>query len=155
MGILWRRMNQTGMFTATLAAAAVYLVTRYGMHNVIELARTGRWDAVVAWLTEHAEAVKIGAPLVGGVLGGIIGSLLTRAPDPAGIDRFFTKIYTPIGQEHRLTLSLDQAVPADQRWVTLGGLWIVKPSRQSWVGFLVLLALCVACVLTMLALLRW
>jgi Na+/proline symporter len=135
MGILWRRMNQTGMYAATLLAAAVYLYTRYGRF-------------------EFPAAVAIGAPLAAGVLGGIVGSLLTRPPQPEVIDRFFTKIYTPIGQEHLLGKSLDLAVPAADRWLTFGGLFIVKPSRESWVGFSVFLGLCVACVLVMLALLR-
>jgi Na+(H+)/acetate symporter ActP len=155
MGIVWRRMNQAGMFTATFLAAAVYLYTRYGMPELISLLQTAGLDGTRNWLLEHAKAVEIGAPLAGGFLGGIVGSLLTRPPDPKVIDRFFTKIYTPIGQEERLSLSLDEAVPDHLRWVTWGGLWIVKPTRQSWIGFLVILALCVACVLTMLALLRW
>jgi len=33
-------------------------------------------------------------------------------------------------------------------------LFVVKPSRQSWVGFVVTLGICVACVLVMLALLK-
>jgi hypothetical protein len=67
-----------------------------------------RWIGSWYLLTQHAEAVKIGAPLVAGILGGIVGSLLTRPPDPAVIDRFFTKIYTPIGQEDRLSQTLDK-----------------------------------------------
>ena len=154
MGILWRRMNQTGMYAATLLAAGVYLYTRYRMPEAIAVAESVPLDWAVYLLTQHGEAVKIGAPLVAGVLGGILGSLATRPPDPAVIDRFFTKIYTPIGQEDRLSQTLEQAVPPDQRWITWGGLWIVKPSRQSWVGFLVFLGLCIGCVATMLALLR-
>jgi hypothetical protein len=130
------------------------LYTRYGMPEAIAAAEAVPLDWAVYLLTQHGEAVKIGAPLVAGVLGGILGSLATRPPDPAVIDRFFTKIYTPIGQEDRLSQTLEQAVPPDQRWITWGGLWIVKPSRQSWVGFLVYLGLCIGCVATMLALLR-
>jgi Na+/proline symporter len=154
MGILWRRMNQAGMYAATLLAASVYLYTRYRMPEAIAAAEAVPLDWAVYLLTQHGEAVKIGAPLVAGVLGGILGSLATRPPDPAVIDRFFTKIYTPIGQEDRLSQTLEQAVPPDQQWITWGGLWIVKPSRQSWVGFLVFLGLCIGCVATMLALLR-
>ncbi len=154
MGILWRRMNQTGMYAATALAAVVYLVTRYRMPDLIAGAESVNFELLVTLLTQHTKAVEIGAPLFAGVLGGIVGSLLTRPPDPAVIDRFFTKIYTPIGQEDRLSQTLDEAVPPDQRLMTWGGLWIVKPSRQSWIGFLVFLGLCVACILTMLALLK-
>ena len=60
----------------------------------------------------------------------------------------------PIGAEDKLELPLDEAVPVSQRWITAGGLFIVKPSRQSWVGFVITLGICVACVLVMLALLK-
>ena len=136
MGLLWRRMNQGGMYGATVLAAAVYLITRYGGMDV-------------------PAAVAIGAPLAAGIFGGIVGSLLTRAPDPEVVERFFIKIYTPIGQEDRLVQTLDETVPEAERWCTWGGLFIVKPSRESWVGFMVYLGLCVVCVLVMLALLRW
>jgi hypothetical protein len=124
------------------------------MPDLIAGAESVNFELLVTLLTQHTKAVEIGAPLFAGVLGGIVGSLLTRPPDPAVIDRFFTKIYTPIGQEDRLSQTLEQAVPPDQRWITWGGLWIVKPSRQSWVGFLVFLGLCIGCVVTMLALVR-
>ncbi|TVS20940.1 MAG: hypothetical protein EA424_01435 [Planctomycetaceae bacterium] len=154
MGILWRRMNQTGMYVATVVAAGVYVYTRYDMPGAIAVAEGLSLESLGYLLTQHGQAVKIGAPIAAGILGGIAGSLVTRPPDPEVIDRFFTKIYTPIGQEERLNLTLDQAVPPSQRWITWGGLWIVKPSRQSWVGFLVFFGLCVACVVTMLLLLR-
>ncbi|AKJ65149.1 sodium:solute symporter family protein [Kiritimatiella glycovorans] len=134
MGMLWRRMNQTGMMTATLLAVAVFAGTRL---NVFHL----------------PSGLAIGAPIAAGVIGGIVGSLLSRPPDREKVDRFFTKIYTPVGQEDKLGQSLDEAVPADRRWLTAGGLFVVKPSRQSWVGFLAFFGLCMASLWTMLALL--
>ncbi len=154
MGILWRRMNQTGMYVATIMAGGVYVYARFDMPGAIELAERLSLNSLWYLLIHHGPAVNIGAPIAAGILGGIVGSLLTRPPDPEVIERFFTKIYTPIGQEDRLNLRLDQAVPASQRWITWGGLWIVKPTRESWIGFLVFLGLCVACVVTMLLLLR-
>ena len=136
MGLLWRRMNSTGMFSSTIAAVLTFVLTRY----VIEYTRDIR-------------AISIGAPILAGVAGGIVGSLLTRPPNIETIDKFFKKIYVPIGAEDRLELSLDEAVPESQRLTTAGGLFLVKPSRQSWVGFVVTLGICVACVLVMLALL--
>ena len=59
----------------------------------------------------------------------------------------------PIGEEHKLELPLDEAVPPEKRLCTAGGLFLVKPSRQSWVGSLVTLAICLACVAVMLAIL--
>ena len=133
MGLLWRRMNTAGMFGSTFSAVAGFILTRYV------------WDM--------PRAVTIGVPIAIGVLAGVIASLVTRPPRPETIERFFTKIYVPVGREDRLSRPLDEAVPPSQRWLTRGGLFVVKPSRQSWLGFLVLLAICVACIAVMLALL--
>ncbi len=134
MGLLWRRMNSTGMFCSTIAAVVTFLVTRYKL--------------------DCSREITIGLPILTGLLGGVIGSLLTEPPKPETIEKFFRKIYVPIGQEKKLELPLDEAVPASNRWLTAGGLFIVKPSRQSWVGFVITLGICIACVLVMLAILR-
>jgi len=135
MGMLWRRMNQAGMYCATGVALVVFFAVR--------------------WIEGCPRAAIFGLPILAGLLGGIIGSLLTRPPDAERIEKFFRKIHTPIGQEYKLSLPLDEVVPPENRWLTAGGLFIVKPSPQSWVGFLVILAICTACVLTMVALLGW
>ena len=135
MGILWRRMNQAGVFCSTIAAMSALIICRA--------------------VPGVPMTVTFGAFLVAGFAFGIIGSLLTRPPDVERIEKFFRKIHTPIGQEDKLSLPLDEVVPPENRWLTAGGLFIVKPSRQSWVGFLVTLAICTACVLTMVALLGW
>ena len=130
-------MNTTGMFCSTISAVVTFVLTRY----VIEY-------------TSEMRAITIGVPIVAGVLGGVLGSLLTRPPRPETIEKFFRKIYVPIGQEEKLDLSLDEAVPQSRRWLTFGGLFIVKPSRQSWVGFVVTLGICLVCVVVMLAILK-
>lgn len=129
MGLLWRRMNTTGVFCSTLSAAAVFLISRY----------------VMQWPRE----CTVGLPILTGIVFGIVGSLLTAPPDPETVARFFTKIYTPIGAEDQLDKSLDEAVPAEQRLFTAGGLFVVKPSRQSVIGFLLTVAACVACIAVM------
>jgi Na+/proline symporter len=134
MGILWRRMNTTGMFSSTILASGTFLVSRY----VLDCSRD----------------VTISVPIVVGVLAGVIGSLVTKPPSRETIEKFFTKIYVPIGREEKLELPLDEAVPQSRRWLTAGGLFIVKPSRQSWVGFVVTLGICLACILVMLAILK-
>jgi len=134
MGILWRRMNTTGMFCSTILASAVFLVSRY----VLDCSRD----------------VTIGVPILVGLLAGVIGSLLTKPPSPERIEKFFRKIYVPIGREEELELPLDEAVPKSRRWFTAGDLFIVKPSRQSWIGFVVTLGICLVCVLVMLAILK-
>jgi len=137
MGILWRRMNTPGMFCSTISAVVTFILTRY----VIEY-------------TSDIRAITISVPILAGVLGGVVGSLLTKPPKRETVERFFKKIYVPIGQEDKLELPFDEAVPQSKRWLTAGGLFIVKPSRQSWVGFLVTLGICLACVLVMLAILK-
>ncbi|MCH7559467.1 MAG: sodium:solute symporter family protein [Planctomycetes bacterium] len=134
MGILWRRMNTTGMFSSTILASGTFLVSRY----VLDCSRD----------------VTIGVPIVVGVLAGVIGSLVTKPPRRETIEKFFVKIYVPIGQEEKLELPLDEVVPPSRRWLTAGGLFIVKPSRQSWVGFVITLGICLACILVMLAILK-
>jgi len=134
MGILWRRMNTTGMFSSTILASATFLISRYAL--------------------DCSRDVTIGAPIVVGVLAGVIGSLVTRPPKHETIEKFFTKIYVPIGQEDKLELPLEEAVPQSSRWFTAGGFFLVKPSRQSLIGFVVTLGICLACVLVMLAILK-
>jgi len=133
MGMLWRRMNQTGMYGATGVALVVFFAVRL--------------------VPGIPKAAIFALPIFAGLLGGILGSLLTRPPDPQRIEKFFRKIHTPIGQEDKLNLPLDEVVPPDRRLLTAGGLFIVKPSTQSWVGFLVTLAICIGCVVTMVTLL--
>ncbi|OGG97642.1 MAG: hypothetical protein A2508_00460 [Candidatus Lambdaproteobacteria bacterium RIFOXYD12_FULL_49_8] len=62
---------------------------------------------------------------------------------------FLKRIYTPIGEEERFSLSLEEIVPASERLITCGGLFIVKPTRQTWMGFTLYLAMCIACVLAL------
>jgi len=134
MGILWRRMNTTGMFSSTILASATFLVSRY----VLNCSRD----------------ITIGVPILVGVLAGVIGSLITKPPRRETIEKFFTKIYVPIGREDKLSLPLDEAVPQQKRLLTGCGLFLVKPSRQSWIGFVVTLGICLACVLVMLLILK-
>jgi Na+/proline symporter len=134
MGILWRRMNTTGMFSSTILAGLSYILTRHVM--------------------DCSRDITIAVPIVVGVAAGVIGSLVTRPPKREAIERFFTKIYVPIGQDERLELPLDEVVPASSRLTTAGGLFVVKPSRESWVGFVVATVLCLGCILAMLAILK-
>ncbi|VGO17796.1 Osmoregulated proline transporter OpuE [Pontiella desulfatans] len=134
MGMVWRRMNTTGMFACTLSAISIFVVCRYAL----DLPRN----------------FTVGLPLLAGILGGIVGSLATPPPEKEKSDAFYRKICTPIGQEHKLGLSLDEAVPESERLCTAAGLFILKPSRQTWGGFLFFLTASFACVLLMVVLLK-
>jgi len=134
MGILWRRMNTAGVFSSALLAVGAFVITRY-VYNC-------------------PRAITVGVPILIGVLAGVAGSLVTAAPGREMVEDFFKRIYTPIGAEDRFKLSLDEVVPPEKRLLTAGGLFIVKPSAQSAVGFVITLAICLACVAVMVALLR-
>lgn len=133
LGILWRRMNSVGVFASTITAAATLLVTRYVLHM--------------------SQAATTGLPLMAGLVFGVAGSYFGRPPSPEVIENFFRKIYVPIGQEEKLSLPLAEAVPPEKRVLEAGGLFIVKPSRQSWVGFVVTLGVCLVLVALMVLLL--
>ncbi|MBM4042401.1 MAG: sodium:solute symporter family protein [Planctomycetes bacterium] len=160
LGILWRRMNVAGVFASIIAGSVVFILTRIPVAwmsadpansaLVQALVRLGLVSGGFVW----THLAVYGLPLFTGLVAGIVGSLVTRPPDAALTDKFFRKIYVPIGQEAKLDLPLDQAVPPEKRLCTAGGLFLVKPSRQSWVGFLVTLGICLALVGLMFLLLR-
>ena len=126
LGLVWRRMNGAGMLSCTLTATVVFVVTRYGFGC--------------------SRQVTIGYPILAGLLAGIVGSLLTVPPSAERIERFYRKIYCPIGQEERLDLPLAEIVPESRRWLTAGGLFVVKPTLQTLLGFWLLMGICFACV---------
>ncbi|UCD51299.1 MAG: sodium:solute symporter family protein [Phycisphaerales bacterium] len=134
MGIVWRRMNTRGVFCSAALAVIAFVLTRYVLH----------WPR---------EAVT-GLPLLAGILGGVVGSYLGRPPEADRLEEFFTRIYVPIGQERRLTASLEEVVPSERRFLTWRGLFLVRPSRQSWVGFFITLGICLLAVLVMYQLLQ-
>ncbi|MCH8193647.1 MAG: sodium:solute symporter family protein, partial [Planctomycetes bacterium] len=140
MGILWRRMNTAGVFgTVTLGATAMILTKTAGE---------------AAWLKPLLEFIPgTGWVIILSILGGILGSLGTAPPSPETIERVFSKMHTPIGRDDMLPCRLDQAVPPEARLFTKWGLFIVKPDRQTVIGFLVFSVLCLACIGVMLLLL--
>jgi len=148
IGLVWRRMNTPGVFASILGASLIFYLLRN------EAVQKFLGQQLGDSYSQIASELKIGLPIATGIVAGIVASLLTRKPDSEQVDRFFSKIYTPVGSEDKLGQPLDEAVPPSQRLCTAGGLFIVKPARQSWVGFLAVLAACVACVVIMLAILK-
>ncbi|MHC4505037.1 MAG: sodium:solute symporter family transporter, partial [Planctomycetota bacterium] len=131
----WRLFTAAALFvlTGTFLASAALVLTWYGF--------------------ECPRAMSIAVPLVAGLMSAAAAGLIREPQKPGVVESFFKKIYTPIGEEEKLALPLEEAVPRSKRLLTAGGLFVVKPSRQSLVGFLVTLGICVGCVLVMLALL--
>ena len=78
---------------------------------------------------------------------------LAPPPKPDVIGKCFTRIYVPTDQEDKLALALDEAAPPDRRLCTAGGLFLVKPTVQNWLGFSITLAICLALVGNVFALL--
>jgi len=125
IGILWRRMNTTGVFVSFfVSVVTLFIVKTYVF-------------PVQLYGTAPAIAYQTAVFLPIGILAACLASLLTRAMDREKVDRFFVRIHTPIGQEEKLDLPLDQAVPKNERLIDTGGLFIMKPSAESWIGFLV------------------
>ncbi len=178
MGILWRRTNAGGVFGCIILAAASFLLTRHVIawsqtglvaSGVLTVAADGTrtWAqgctlgalcrlGLLEWTKDTLVCSRLAVtalPLLTGLLGGILGSLLTRRPKAEAVETFLKKIYTPIGQEAKLDLPFDECLPPERRLLTAGGLFLMKPSRQSWTGFLLVVAICFGLVALMLALL--
>ncbi len=117
LGVLWRRANSAGVFASWTVAMACMYLTRY----------------VFGW----GSAAQIALYLPAGAVAGVAASLATKPPSTEILDKFFTKLHTPIGQEELLEKSLDEAVPPENRLFTRWGLFLVKPSRETWGGFLI------------------
>jgi hypothetical protein len=120
-------MNGAGVYVGLVSSSLCFLVVRYGLDDV-------------------SRSLETGLPLLAGVTGSVVGSLCTKPTDAERVAMFLKRIYTPIGEEERLERDLDEVVPPRDRLITMGGLFIVKPTRQTWMGFTLYLAMCLACV---------
>ena len=78
-GVLWRRANRWGAWASIAAAGGVLLLTRDLL-----------LPEQIAWY------------LSAGVLSLVVVSLLTRPESEDMLDRFYTVLHTPVGQEQRL-----------------------------------------------------
>jgi Na+/proline symporter len=81
-GVIWRRCNEYGAWAGSVGAIALWYVSRFEWG----------WD-LGAQFTLY---------LVGGVVAMVVVSLLTPRPEEARVNRFYTVLHTPVGQEHKL-----------------------------------------------------
>ena len=125
MGILWRRMNTYGVFVGFIVSVTVLYFAKHDLFPVS------------AYGTARGVALQTAVFLPAGIFSAWLASLLTPPVDREKVERFFVKIHTPIGQEEHLDRPLDVAIPRERRLLDWGGLLILKPNRQSWVGFLI------------------
>ena len=118
-------MNTVGVFVSFFSAAlTLYLAKNYFFPSSV-------------YGTAPAVAYQTSLFLPTGIFFGWLASLLTPPLKSETVNRFFVKIHTPIGKEEKLDLPLDEAIPTRERLIDAGGLFIVKPSLESCLGFMV------------------
>jgi Na+/proline symporter len=88
MGVIWRRANRYGVWASLLTTIGVSLYT----------------GTVLQWPLEY----QIAAYLPVGILVLIIVSLLTKSEPEHQLEKFFTLLHTPVGEEQRLK---DRGIP--------------------------------------------
>lgn len=120
LALLWRRTNSYGAWASCIAALLVYAVTEFVL----------RWPGSM-------QAIQIALLLGIGAVAGVVVSLLTPPPKQEALERFYAKLHTPIGEEEKLELPLNEAVPQERRVVDRLGLLVAKPNLESWGGFLI------------------
>ncbi len=81
-GIIWRRCNGYGAWAGVVGSLGIWIWSRFVMG--------------------HELADQVAYYLCGGVVLTIVVSLLTPMQSRALLDRFYTVIHTPVGQEHKL-----------------------------------------------------
>ena len=81
-GVLWRRCNSAGAWAAILVSSLLWYLARF------------------EWGWELADQFAL--YLTVGFVAMIVASLLTPAPDKARLDRFYTILNTPVGEEQTL-----------------------------------------------------
>lgn len=81
-GVIWRRCNQWGAWAAIITAVALWSLSRF------------QWE----WELQYQFVLY----LSGGFLALIVVSLLTPKQSEAQLDRFYTILHTPVGDEHKL-----------------------------------------------------
>lgn len=125
IGILWRRYNSTGVFVSFVCAVIILYLAKF------------HWFTKAEFGVAPSIAYQTLCFIPAGVISGIIASLISKPLPQSITDAFFVKIHTPIGHEDRLLLPLQEAIPKQNRLVDCCGLLILKPSRESWLGFLI------------------
>jgi hypothetical protein len=151
MGIFWRRTTQTGAWTATLAALAAWWLST-------QLFFISYLDKMQTTLSLKLVVVKDTGPemylpwqmifyLSAGILGGIIGSLLTKPLPEKRLDDFYALLRTPVqpGEKPSASCILPEGViPAPRRnLLPCKSLEIPVPSKVAVIGFLASWALAV------------
>jgi Na+/proline symporter len=88
MGVIWRGANRYGVWASLVTTIGVSLFT----------------GTVLQWPLEY----QIAAYLPAGTVVLVIVSILTKAEPERQLEKFFTLLHTPVGEEHRLK---EQGIP--------------------------------------------
>ena len=140
MGIFWRRTTEVGAWAATLAAVAAWWLSTQAFFisylstlplKLVVIKETGP-EMYLPW--------QMIFYLTAGILGGIIGSLLTKPLPEKRLDDFYALLRTPVqpGEKPSATCTLPEGVvPAPRRnLLPFKSLEIPVPSKVAMIGFL-------------------
>ena len=94
-GILWRGCNAPGAWAGIIASAVLFAISG---QTIINLESLGISIGGLDWELPYRYVLYI----TGGFAALIIVSKLTKPQDKARLDRFYTLLHTPVGQEHKL-----------------------------------------------------
>ncbi len=145
MGLFWRRTTVAGAWAATLTAFGIWWLTTQGffVSFIAGFSGQGNFRLVV----EKSSGMEIYLPwqmifyLVGGLLAGVIVSLLTKAVVKDKLDNFYALTRTPVTPGEKVvapcTLPEGAVVPAKRNIFPNTNLEIPVPSFVAVSGFLV------------------
>lgn len=94
-GILWRRCNAPGAWAGLIVSAFLFAISG---QTIINLESLGIYIGGLDWELPYRYVLYI----AGGFAALIIVSKLTKPQDKERLDRFYTLLHTPVGQEHKL-----------------------------------------------------
>ncbi len=94
-GILWRRCNAPGAWAGLIVSAFLFAISG---QTIINLESLGIYIGGLGWELPYRYVLYI----AGGFAALIIVSKLTKPQDKERLDRFYTLLHTPVGQEHKL-----------------------------------------------------
>jgi Na+/proline symporter len=142
-GVLWRRANAPGAWTAFVIMLAIY-GSLGPLGSGIKDALTHFGVAAPTWVGQYAKPAFVANLMVCYVPAGLVAlifvSLVTPPVHPQKIADFFLLIRTPVGQEQKL---IDAGVPIVYAGQTEPNYWETNhPHLTHWGGFFVAAAIC-------------
>lgn len=143
MGLFWRRATSAGAWAATLTAFGIWLLTTQPFFITLVSNLPGAGS--LRFVMEKSTGPEIYLPwqmifyLTGGLLAGVIISLLTKPVAKEKLDNFYALIRTPISVDEKIpapcTLPKGSIVPPKRNFFAGSSFEIPKPSLTSAIGF--------------------